>query len=275
MKLKIQLKFSGTQANNITENINTGDLLIDSIEFVSDGKYNAIIDYPYVEYTEFDKKGFEKGLQIDIENYLTEEDIDAKIDSVEITNYDKVEKFSHGGSIKDKFKEIDIEKLPEDIRQDIEYLENIDKKDPEIKKLVLLANNVLLKKAGEISNHKSKRKLVKKQKDQPGVETKKKPLKKKAASAKIEQLKGGLADNLAIEDLAQIHGRSIEFMRKQLEKGIQVEMEHTRDRDGKAHEIAMDHLFEDPEYYIKLEKLEKKPLLKRALKQPKQKELNI
>jgi len=46
------------------------------------------------------------------------------------------------------------------------------------------------------------------------------------------------------------------MLKKQLNKGIKVEMEHTKDK-GQAKEIAMDHLFEDPKYYDKLEKIEK------------------
>jgi hypothetical protein len=36
---------------------------------------------------------------------------------------------------------------------------------------------------------------------------------------------------------------------KQLEKGIEVEMEHTDDSE-KAKEIALDHLSENPKYYL-------------------------
>jgi hypothetical protein len=46
-------------------------------------------------------------------------------------------------------------------------------------------------------------------------------------------------------------------LKNQLNKGMKVEMEHTKDK-VKAKEIAMDHLFEDPKYYDKLEKIENK-----------------
>lgn len=46
------------------------------------------------------------------------------------------------------------------------------------------------------------------------------------------------------------------FDKDQLEKGMKHEMEHTNDKNL-AKEIAKDHLVEDPEYYDKLEKLEK------------------
>lgn len=47
------------------------------------------------------------------------------------------------------------------------------------------------------------------------------------------------------------------FDKKALAKGIKVELEHTSSREI-AKEIAKDHLYEDPKYYDKLEKIEKK-----------------
>lgn len=77
-----------------------------------------------------------------------------------------------------------------------------------------------------------------------------------------EKLKGGKADNKTFQDLVNKNkqkGKDIGLvekeLKKQLNKGIKVEMEHTDDR-GKAKEIAMDHLFEDPKYYDKLQKIE-------------------
>lgn len=58
-------------------------------------------------------------------------------------------------------------------------------------------------------------------------------------------LPGGLADEYAPED----------FDPKALEKGIEVELEHTDD-PKLAREIAMDHLTEDPLYYEKLATIE-------------------
>lgn len=46
-----------------------------------------------------------------------------------------------------------------------------------------------------------------------------------------------------------------EFDPEALERGTQVESEHTSDRHI-AQQIAMDHLMEDPEYYKKLAKME-------------------
>jgi hypothetical protein len=72
------------------------------------------------------------------------------------------------------------------------------------------------------------------------------------------KLKGGKADGMSIEELAKKHKMDVGLLKIQLEKGIKVEMEeHTKDKD-EATEIAMDHLFESPDYYIKLNKMEKK-----------------
>jgi len=60
-----------------------------------------------------------------------------------------------------------------------------------------------------------------------------------------EILEGGVADSMNEED----------FDAEALAEGIEVEMEHTDDEET-AKEIAMDHLAEDPEYYIKLREVE-------------------
>jgi hypothetical protein len=62
----------------------------------------------------------------------------------------------------------------------------------------------------------------------------------------IETLPGGEGDGMGDDA----------FDPAELAKGIKVEMEHTQDAN-QAKEIAKDHLTEDPEYYQKLEKMEK------------------
>jgi hypothetical protein len=69
-------------------------------------------------------------------------------------------------------------------------------------------------------------------------------------------IKGGKSDGMSIEDIAKKHKIDVDLLKIQLEKGIKVEKEHTNNNDM-AKEIAMDHLFEFPDYYIKLEKMEK------------------
>lgn len=61
-----------------------------------------------------------------------------------------------------------------------------------------------------------------------------------------DKLPGGLADKKKPTD----------FNPQALQKGIQVELEHTKDKNL-AQEIAMDHLTEDPEYYTKLLQMER------------------
>ena len=62
-----------------------------------------------------------------------------------------------------------------------------------------------------------------------------------------DKIPGGLADKASPED----------FDPKALARGIKVELEHTSSR-AIAREIAMDHLTEDPRYYDKLAKMEKR-----------------
>jgi hypothetical protein len=77
-----------------------------------------------------------------------------------------------------------------------------------------------------------------------------------------DKLKGPMKDQH--KQLADMHKVSVEEIEKELSKGIEVEMEHTDD-EAIAHEIAMEHVYEDPEYYTKLSKAkleENKALLK-------------
>ena len=62
-----------------------------------------------------------------------------------------------------------------------------------------------------------------------------------------DRLKGGAADKL----------KPSMFPRRTLQKGAKHELEHTDDWKL-AMEIAMDHLAEDPKYYVKLAKMERK-----------------
>lgn len=71
------------------------------------------------------------------------------------------------------------------------------------------------------------------------------------------QIVGGKADNKTVEDIARRHGVSVEEINKQLEIGIKVELEHTNDKKL-AREIALDHLWEFPNYYTELQKFEDK-----------------
>jgi hypothetical protein len=73
----------------------------------------------------------------------------------------------------------------------------------------------------------------------------------------VESLLNGLAKGQTIESLATKHNVSLEELQSELNAGLEVEREHTQDEEA-AKTIAMDHLFEDPKYYTKLKKVEKK-----------------
>jgi hypothetical protein len=59
------------------------------------------------------------------------------------------------------------------------------------------------------------------------------------------------------DDVMAKHGVSYKALMLQLSKGMKVEKEHTGDL-AMAREIALDHLNEFPDYYDRLEKVEKK-----------------
>lgn len=71
-----------------------------------------------------------------------------------------------------------------------------------------------------------------------------------------DKIKGGKADKMSIKDIAKKHEVSVESVKKQIEMGKKIEMEHVDD-EVLAKEIAMDHLEEIPDYYTRLKKMEK------------------
>lgn len=66
---------------------------------------------------------------------------------------------------------------------------------------------------------------------------------------------GGLAKGMSLRDIANHHGVDYETMKKYAADGVKVEMEHTTSKEV-AYEIAKDHLYENPKYYIELAKIE-------------------
>jgi hypothetical protein len=70
-----------------------------------------------------------------------------------------------------------------------------------------------------------------------------------------EKIPGGKAKGLTLQDLAKYHKMPLQSIKKKLDQGIKTEMEHTTDKSI-AREIAMDHIYEDPNYYSKLKKIE-------------------
>jgi hypothetical protein len=62
---------------------------------------------------------------------------------------------------------------------------------------------------------------------------------------------------LNVSALAKKHDVSTKYIERQLQRGIKVEHEHTT-KLAVARRIALAHLSEDPDYYKKLKKIEKK-----------------
>jgi hypothetical protein len=77
----------------------------------------------------------------------------------------------------------------------------------------------------------------------------------------VDRIPGGLSQGKTLTDLVAkldpkgyfFNDQLLNALRKELIKGIEVELEHTSDLRI-AKEIALDHLFEDPRYYTKLAK---------------------
>jgi hypothetical protein len=72
---------------------------------------------------------------------------------------------------------------------------------------------------------------------------------------KEDQIPGGLAKGMTLKDIAKHHKISPQTLKNEFIKGYAVEREHTTDINI-AKEIALDHLYEDPNYYSKLSKIE-------------------
>lgn len=72
----------------------------------------------------------------------------------------------------------------------------------------------------------------------------------KSSRIKLEsdEIVGGLGDKLSLKDLAKKHSVSVDKIKKEIEVGIKVELEHTKSKEM-AREIAMDHITEFPDYY--------------------------
>lgn len=90
---------------------------------------------------------------------------------------------------------------------------------------------------------------------QPGTETK--LTKPKGGPVNEDEIPGGLADGMTLKDLAKHHDTTIDELIDKVSDGINIEMEHTSSIPI-ALEIALDHIYEDLDYYGKLEKIEAK-----------------
>lgn len=75
--------------------------------------------------------------------------------------------------------------------------------------------------------------------------------------SKKEKISGGLTSGMSLQDIANKHGVSLDYIKSELKKGIKVELEHTVNVNI-ASEIAKDHLVEFPDYYERLKKIEER-----------------
>ena len=90
---------------------------------------------------------------------------------------------------------------------------------------------------------------------QPGTETK--LTKPKGGPVNEDEISGGLADGMTLKDLAKHHDTTIDKLIDKVSDGVNIEKEHTSEMSI-ALEIALDHIYEDLDYYDKLEKIEAK-----------------
>lgn len=63
------------------------------------------------------------------------------------------------------------------------------------------------------------------------------------------------SEGMTVKDIAKKHNVSVEKIKEQIRKGIEIEYEHTDSRE-EAERIAMDHLTEIPDYYDRLSRME-------------------
>ena len=70
------------------------------------------------------------------------------------------------------------------------------------------------------------------------------------------KLKGGKADKMSPKDIADKFDVTTKMVKDQINKGKKIESEHTDDKE-KQTEIAEDHVSEFPDYYDRIEKMEK------------------
>jgi hypothetical protein len=70
-----------------------------------------------------------------------------------------------------------------------------------------------------------------------------------------EKISGGLADGMSLIDIANHHDTTVDEIIDKVSQGVNTEMEHTSDVSI-ALEIALDHIYENLNYYSKLKKIE-------------------
>jgi hypothetical protein len=89
---------------------------------------------------------------------------------------------------------------------------------------------------------------------QPGTETKLTTV-PEGGPVNEDEIPGGLTDGMTLKDIAKHHDTTIDELIDKVSDGVNVEMEHTSSIPI-ALEIALDHIYEDLDYYGKLKKIE-------------------
>jgi 8-oxo-dGTP pyrophosphatase MutT (NUDIX family) len=91
------------------------------------------------------------------------------------------------------------------------------------------------------------------------VEFVNKMLAKKSVMESVTEdlIPGGLSDKHSVDSIAKLHGVSVDVIAAQIKKGVEIEKEHVGNNLEMAAEISMDHLVEMPDYYDRIERMEK------------------
>lgn len=142
------------------------------------------------------------------------------------------------------------------LKNEIKDMENHEYKDGGDVK----SKSSMLKKLHALNKHKHKSEELLKKYENMNSE-----LKSKKGSSYEDILKGGKSDGMDEAELAKKHGVSVAQIKKQIEKGISIEKEHT-DNLAIQREIAKDHIEEFVDYYDRLEKMEKQAKIKNTIK---------
>ena len=105
------------------------------------------------------------------------------------------------------------------------------------------------------------------------IKNKMKKNKNKENLTEVNKLKGGKGDKMTPKKIADKFDIDVKDVKKQIEYGKCIECEHTDDEE-KAKEIATDHVSEIPDYYNRLDKMEKAAEKFWGKKEKKKKETN-
>lgn len=97
--------------------------------------------------------------------------------------------------------------------------------------------------------------------------------KNKENLTEVNKLKGGKGDKMSPKDIGDKFDVTTKMVKDQIKKGKKIESEHTDDEE-KQTEIATDHVSEFPDYYDRIDKMEKAAEKFWGKKEKKKKETN-